>query len=87
MLGPKFDKDAGKTAVIERALYGLKSAGAAFRSHLARCMEFMGYQSCMADTYLWLNLEIRLENGVKHYSYLLWNDDDIYASITMQILC
>ena len=28
-LGPEFSKDAGKTAVIVRALYGLKSAGAA----------------------------------------------------------
>ena len=48
-LGPEFSKDARKTAVIVRALYGLKSAGAAFRSHLARCMESMGYQSCKAD--------------------------------------
>ena len=39
ILGPEFGKDAGKTAVIVRTLYGLKSAGAAFRSHLTRCME------------------------------------------------
>ena len=31
-LGPEFGKDAGKTAVIVRALYGLKSAGAALPS-------------------------------------------------------
>ena len=31
-LGPEFGKDAKKTAVIVRALYG----GAGFRSHLAR---------------------------------------------------
>ena len=49
MLGPEFGKDARKTAVIVRALYGLKSAGGAFRSHLARCMEALGYQSCKAD--------------------------------------
>ena len=30
-LGPEFGKDTGKTAVIFRALYGLKSAGAAFQ--------------------------------------------------------
>ena len=35
-LGPEFGKDAGKTTVIVRASYGLKLAGAAFRSHLAR---------------------------------------------------
>jgi hypothetical protein len=30
ILGPKFGHDSGKSAVIVRALYGLKSAGAAF---------------------------------------------------------
>ena len=52
-LGHEFGKDARKTAVIVRALYGLKSAGAAFRSHLARCMESLGYQSCKADPDSW----------------------------------
>ncbi len=30
VLGPEFGHDAGKSAIIVRALYGLKSAGAAF---------------------------------------------------------
>ncbi len=30
ILGPKFGHDSGKSAVIVRALYGLKSTGAAF---------------------------------------------------------
>ncbi len=30
ILGPKFGLDSGKSAVIVRALYGFKSAGAAF---------------------------------------------------------
>ncbi len=30
MLGPEFCQDAGKSAIIVCALYGLKSAGAAF---------------------------------------------------------
>ena len=33
-LGHEFGQDAGKRALIVRALYGLKSAGAAFRKHL-----------------------------------------------------
>ena len=37
-LGPEFGKDARKNAVIVRDLYGFKSVGAAFRSHLIRCM-------------------------------------------------
>ena len=36
-LVPKFGKEAGKIAVIVRAVYGLKLAGAAVRSHLDRC--------------------------------------------------
>ena len=76
-LGLEFGKDAGKTAVIVRALYGLKSVGAAFRSHLAKCMEFMGYQSCKANPDLWLKPEQRPEDGVKYYSYILCYVDDI----------
>ena len=38
-LDPEFGKNARKTAVIIRALHGLKSGGAAFKSHLAKCME------------------------------------------------
>jgi len=34
----EFSMDAGKTAIIIRALYGLKSAGASFQRHLADCM-------------------------------------------------
>ena len=42
-LFPEFGKDVSKTAMIVRALYNLKSGETAFRFHLARCMEFMGY--------------------------------------------
>ena len=77
MLGHEFGKDAGKTAVIIRALYGLKLAGMAFRSHLTKWMESLGYQPCKADPDLWLKPEIRLEDGVKYYSYLLYYVDDI----------
>ena len=76
-LGPEFSKGAGKTAVIVRAFYGLKSAGTAFRSYLVRCMESWGYESCKADPDLWLKPEIRLEDVVQYYSYLLCYVDDI----------
>ena len=46
ILGSEFGKDARKMTVIVRALYGQKSVGAAFRSHLGRCMESSRYQSC-----------------------------------------
>ena len=76
-LGPEFGKDARKSAVIVKALYGPKSAGAASRSHLARCMESLGYQSCKAYPDLWLKPEVRPEDRVKYYSYILCYVDDI----------
>ena len=76
-LGPEFGKDSRKTAVIVRALYSLKLAGAAFRSHLARCMELLRYSSCKIDPNLWLKPEIRPEDGVQYYSYLLCYVDEI----------
>ena len=74
---PDFGKDAGKTAVIVSALYGSKSAGAAFTSHLAQCIESLAYQPCKADLDLRLKPEIRPEDGVQYYSYLLFYVDDI----------
>ena len=49
ILGPEFGPNANKTALIVRALYGLKIAGAALRAHLASFMQQMGYTSCKAD--------------------------------------
>ena len=42
ILGPEFGDDAGKSVIIIRVLYGLKSADALFRSHLAQCMHELG---------------------------------------------
>ncbi len=53
VLGPEFGTDAGKSVIIVRALYGLKSNGAAVRAHLASFMRQMGYTSCKADPDLW----------------------------------
>ena len=63
--------------VIDRALNCLKSAGAAIRSHFARCIEYLGYESCKAHLDLFLKPDIRPEDGVKFYSYLLCNVDDM----------
>ena len=41
-LGPENGDDEGKNAIIVRALYGLKSSGAAFRAHLCECMAALG---------------------------------------------
>ncbi len=49
ILGPEFGPNAGKAAIIVRALYGLKSAGATFILHLASFMQQMGYTSCKTN--------------------------------------
>jgi hypothetical protein len=49
VLGPEFGDDAGKRALIVRALYGLKSTVAVFRNHLASCIDHLGWNPCLAD--------------------------------------
>ena len=79
-LGSEFGKDKGKKAIIVRALYGLKSAGRAFREHLADCMRSLGYKSCLADPDLWYKACTRKGdhgNIESYYSYMLVYVDDI----------
>jgi hypothetical protein len=79
VLGPEFSIDAGKSAIIVRALYGLKSAGAAFRVHLASFMRQMGYTSCKADPDLWYKYETRPADNFRYYAYILYYVDDILS--------
>jgi hypothetical protein len=80
-LGPKFGQKIGKNALIIRALYGLKSAGAAFHTHLASFMHQMGYILCKANPDLWYKAETRPQNNVWYYAYLLCYIDDILVCI------
>jgi hypothetical protein len=77
VLGPEFGNDAGKRALIVRALYGLKPAGAAFRNHLAECMNHLGWHPCRADRDLWIKAETRPDDGVSYWAYILIYVDDI----------
>ena len=77
ILGPEFGADARRSALIVRALYGLKSAGAAFCAHLASFMRKMGYTPCKANPDLWLKAKTRPDNNFKYYSYILCYVDDI----------
>jgi hypothetical protein len=76
-LGPEFGDDAGKRALIVRALYGLKSAGTAFRNHLAEFMKHLGWNPCHADRDLWMKAETRTYEGVLYWAYILIYVDDI----------
>ena len=74
-LGPEFGDDEGKLAIIVRALYGTKTAGASFRNHLAECMLELGYESCKADPDVWLK-KFTKPNGIRYYGYMLLYVDD-----------
>ena len=76
VLGPEFGEDAGKSARVVRALYGLKSAGAAFGRHIADCMRHLGYKPCKADTDLWMKRMVRPDDGLEYWAYVLLYVDD-----------
>ena len=77
VLGSEFGSDSGKSAIILRALYGLKRAGAAFRTHLASFMQQMGYTTCKADPDLWYKAETRPTDNFRYYTYILCYVNDI----------
>jgi hypothetical protein len=76
--GPEFGPtDNGKRAVIIRALYGLKSAGASFRNHLATCMRALHYVPCEADPDVWMRPATRESDGFEYWEYVLIYTDDL----------
>ena len=76
--GPEFGNDQGKVFIIIRALYGLKSSGAAFRAFLAERLDEMGFKSSLIDPDVWLRPAIK-PDGEEYYEYVLVYVDDILA--------
>jgi hypothetical protein len=75
--GPEFGNELiGKSVLIVRALYGLKSSGAAWRAHLANTLQQLGYKSCLADPHVWFRPAMK-DNGYKYYEYVLVYADDL----------
>ena len=80
VLGPEFgNARQGKRAIIVRALYGLKSAGASFRQHLATCLAHLGYESSKGDPDVWLRPAVKPVTNEEYYEYLFVYTDDILA--------
>jgi hypothetical protein len=77
VLVAEFGYEAGKRALIVRALYGLKSAGTAFRNNLAECMKHLRCNPCRANRDLWMKAETRPGDGVLYWAYILIYVDDI----------
>ena len=79
ILGPMFGDNEGKKAIIVRALYGLKSAGASFGRHISDCMKTLEYKRCKADSDLWYKPMVRPDDGERYYAYVLLFVDDCLA--------
>jgi hypothetical protein len=76
--GMEFRGDmVGRKAIIVRALYGLKSSGAAWRACLAEVLhDQLGFKSCRADNDVWYRPAQRAD-GTRYYEHVLVYTDDI----------
>jgi hypothetical protein len=74
--GPEFGSEAGKNMLVQKALYGLKSSGAAFRAFLAETLDAMGYRPSFADPDVWIWPAVK-PDGSEYYEYILCYVDDV----------
>lgn len=76
--GKEFGSDEGCIMVIVRALYGLKTSGAAFRSLLAERLWEIGYKPTKGDPDVWIRPG-KKSDGFEYYEMVLVYVDDIFA--------
>ncbi len=74
--GPEFGSEAGSIMIIRKALYGLKSSGAAFRAHLAETLYDLNYLPTKGDPDVWIRAATK-PDGFKYYEMVLVYVDDI----------
>ena len=75
--GNEWKANEGRTILIVRALYGLKSSALAWRKHLADTIgNKIGFESSLADPDVWLEAETSQEDKA-YYAYILVYSDDI----------
>ncbi|KAI2511713.1 Reverse transcriptase (RNA-dependent DNA polymerase) [Fragilaria crotonensis] len=74
--GPEFGSEAGSIMIIRKALYGLKSSGAAFRAHLAETLYKLDYKPTKADPDVWIQPATK-PDGFENYEVTLVYVDDI----------
>ena len=76
--GPEFGSDQGKPLIITKALYGLKSSGAAYRAYFAQTLDELGFRPSIADPDVWMRAAVK-PDGEEYYEYILCYVDDILA--------
>ena len=79
VLGQEFGDLAGRTALVEKALYGLKSSGFSWRSTLAKTLrDSLKFAPCRVDQDVWRR-EAQRSNGELYYEYLFVYTDDLVS--------
>ena len=76
--GPEFGPESGTIMFIRKALYGLKSSGAAFCAHLAETLYDIGFVPTRANADFGRQPAVK-EDGFKYYEFILCYVDDILA--------
>lgn len=77
LYGPEAE---GKTAIVVRALYGLKSAGNAWRHYFSNYIRNeLGYDMSVADNDVYMKAKTTAD-GFKYYSYIVCYVDDILVT-------
>ena len=74
--GKEFGSLEGQVFIVVKALYGLKSSGAAFRAHLAEQLDSINFKSSIADPDVWLRPAVE-PDGEHYYEYILVYVDDV----------
>jgi hypothetical protein len=64
--------------LVVRVLYGLKSAVASFRNHLASYLGHLGYELTRGDPDVWIGAATK-SSKEEYYEYLFVYTDDILA--------
>jgi len=77
--GIEMGKDCGKVLILTRALYGLKSSGAAWRAKLAETLSSLGFKSSRADPDVWLREQKYINRRETYYEIILVYVDDVLA--------
>ena len=76
--GIKCSEDKSEVLFVVRALYGLKSAGLAWRAELAEALVKLGFKLTRANPDVWIQADVHL-NGGKYYAMLFVYVDYILA--------
>jgi Reverse transcriptase (RNA-dependent DNA polymerase) len=70
-------ENIGRVAVIEKALYGLRTSAFAWREHLSTTLEkSLGFSPCVADNDVWMRPATK-NDGSEYYELVLVHTDDL----------